>query len=169
MDYAASALVIGAALVVQRWVPAVDYLQPISPEIRADLYSKALGPLSIVASIATAALAIYATAQGPRVTLLRAVYGKKMLVQLRGAAVAPGLAVVALLVAQAAELRALALDAQSVGPAWARWLVLGALTFVLLRGGRVLHYYTGLLVTAGEDKQPEARRRSINELPVPPR
>jgi len=42
------------------------------------------------------------------------------------------------------------------GTTSARWLALASVLFVLLRAVRVLYFYTGLLQTAGEDKDPES-------------
>ncbi len=161
LDYLGAVVSVGVLLAAARFQPHVDVLAELAAPQRAELYSKLIGPLSIVASIGTAALAVYAAAQGPRMTLLRAVHGERLVQQFRGAAVAPGLAVVALIVAYVAELTAVV--------AWPRWLALGAFIFVLLRALRVLYFYTGLLVTAGEDKDTPARRPSIDDLPVPTR
>ncbi len=155
LDYGVAAAVVGLLFVLARIYRSVDVLAALSPTQRADLYSKALGPLSIVASVATAGLAVYASGQGSRMSLLRAVHGPQLLKQFRGAAVAPGIAVVSLLVAYVADL------GHSAG--WARWLALGSALFVLLRAARVLYFYTGLLQTAGEDKDPEPALPSIDD------
>ncbi len=149
LDYVGAALSIGLLLVAARFEPRVDVLAELTAPQRAELYSKLIGPLSIVASIGTAALAVYAAAQGPRMTLLRAVHGERLVQQFRGAAVAPGLAVVVLIVAYVVELTAVV--------SWPRWLALGSFIFVLLRAVRVLYFYTGLLLTAGEDKDTPER------------
>ncbi len=161
LDYVAAALAVTVLVVLAHfWAPA-DVLAPLSSAQRADLYSKVLGPLSIVASVATAALAVYSSGQGPRMGLLRGLHGDVLIKQFRGAAVAPGIAVVALLIAYVADL--------GHQVAWARWLAIGASLLVLLRAVRVIFYYTGLLVTAAADKDPEEPLRTLDEQPLPQR
>lgn len=155
VDYLAATAAVGLLLLVARSHRSVDVLAALNPAQRADLYSKVLGPLSIVASVATAGLAVYSSGQGSRMSLLRAVHGPQLLKQFRGAAVAPGIAVIGLLVAYVADL--------GHSADWARWLALGCLLFVLLRAVRVLYFYTGLLQTAGEDKDPEPSLPSIDD------
>ena len=160
-DYLIVLLLMLALVALSRRFHTVDVLAVLSRAQRADLYSKALGPLSIVASIATAALAVYSSSTGTRMTMLRAVYGDVILRQFLSAALAPGVAVVGLFVAYVADLGYVA--------AWARWLAIGCLVFVAVRTGRALYFYVNVLKTAGDDKAPAATLRTIDELPVPAR
>src|SRR5687768_4252732 len=81
LDYLAAAVAVGLLLLIVHYVPAADPFEMLTADERAETYSKVIGPLSIIASIATAALAVYAAAQGPRITLMRTVFGKTLLRQ----------------------------------------------------------------------------------------
>lgn len=155
IDYIGSAVVIAVVIAAAHRWHSVDTLRALKPEQRADLYSKVFGPLSIVASVGLAGLAVYSSGQGTRMSLLRALYGRRLLKQFRGAAAAPGVAVLALITAYVAEV------GHNAG--WARWLAVGSIVFVLFRSVRVLYFYTGLLESAGADKDPEPRRPSIDD------
>lgn len=158
VDYAGAALVTGAMLITGLWWHGLDVLGHLDPAQRTDLYGRLIGPLSIVASFGTAGLAVYASASGPAITLMRGVYGKTILKQFRGAAVAAGVTVLTLVVAFVAQ--------QGYQANWSRWIVIAAFTWVVLRTARVIYFYTNVLKVADEDKMPPRPRRSLDELPV---
>lgn len=159
VDYVGAAIVTAALVLLStKWV-WLDLLGQLSAMARLDLYGRLIAPLSIVASIATAGLAIYASASGPTVTLMRGAYGSRILKQFRGAAAAAGLAVVVLLAAYVAQ--------AGYQADWVRWVVLGTVIFVAIRAARVLYFYGNVLVVVDEDRIPAAPLKSLDDQPVP--
>ncbi len=156
-DYLGAAGVVAILLGLSERFAGVDVLGHLDGAQRADLYGRLIGPLSIVASIATAGLAVYAGATGPTMTLLRRWYGQRVLKQFRGAAAAAGLAVLALLVVYVAQV--------GYEADWSRWIALGAAAFVILRTLRVLYFYSNVLAIIDEDKTPADPLPSLDDLP----
>jgi hypothetical protein len=154
VDYLGAGLVTAALLLAAEKWAAVDALGHLSDAQRVDLYGRLVAPLSIVASIATAGLAVYASASGPTMTLLRSVYGDRVLKQFRGAAVSAGLAVVVLIGAYIAQ--------TGYAADWFRWFVVAIAAFVILRTIRVLYFYSNVLRVIDEDKVPPKPRPSID-------
>ncbi|SNR35715.1 hypothetical protein [Blastococcus mobilis] len=158
VDYAGATILVGLVLVLAQKLSGFDVLGHLDDAQRADLYGRLIGPLSIVASIGTAGLAVYAGNAGPTMTLLRATFGGRVLKQFRGAAAAAGLGVLILIAVYVAQV---GYDAD-----WTRWIALGAAAFLMLRTLRVIYFYSHVLKIVDEDKVPLPPRPSLDDLPI---
>ncbi len=160
IDYVVAALAMAACLAAaQKW-PKVDVLGQLSSVERLTLYGYLIGPTALLLTIAGGALAAYTSASGPRMAILRAFAGERIRRQFAGAVTAPGLAVVSLIAAYVAEA---GYNARS-----ARWLVLVASAFVVVRTTRVLYFYTGMLRMVDEDKEEPQPLPSLDDQPLRP-
>jgi hypothetical protein len=159
-DYIGATVIVGGVLALAQPWQGFDVLGHLDDAARADLYGRLIGPLSIVASIATAGLAVYAGNSGPTMTLLRAVYGRRILKQFRGAAAAAGIGVLALVAVYVAQV--------GYGADWTRWIAMGAAVFIVLRTLRVIYFYSHVLTIVDEDKVPPQPRPSLDDLPTRP-
>lgn len=158
LDFVGALLLAGALLGLAQRFPAADVLGHLTDTARADLYGRLIGPLSIIASIATAGLAVYAGNQGPTMTLLRAAYGSRVLKQFRGAAAAAVIGVVTLIAGYVAQ--------TGYNADWTRWVIIGVSIFIVLRTVRVLFFYSHILNIVDEDKTPTPPRPRLDDLPV---
>ncbi|MGY2078828.1 hypothetical protein [Modestobacter sp. SYSU DS0657] len=158
LDYVGALITVGLLLGLAQYFAGADVLGHLSDVARVELYGRLIAPLSIVASIATAALAVYAGNQGPTMTLLRAAYGARVLKQFRGAAVAAVVGVVILIAAYVAQ--------TGYNADWTRWVVIGATAFIVLRTIRVLFFYSHILKIVDEDKTPLPPRPRLDDLPA---
>jgi hypothetical protein len=157
IDYAGALVLVLVLFGIAQKFGGLDVLGHLTGAERADLYGRLIAPLSIVASIATAGLAVYAGATGPTMTLLRRVYGQRVLKQFRGAAAAAGIAVLVLISVYVAEV--------GYEAAWTRWVVMGTAAFVVLRTVRVIYFYSNVLKIIDEDKTPPPPRPRLEDLP----
>lgn len=141
-------------LISKMW-PAVDILASWSADDRARFYGMLITPCTFLLTLSGVALGVYSGASGPVVQVIRDAAGDRLLRQLKGAVVAPGVGILVFLFAYVLE--------STYTIAYPRWVVLGVLVLLICRISRVLYFYLGLLTTADRDRRTPRPTPGLND------
>lgn len=178
VDYAATALIVGAYFVATKLAHGGDWLRSISADQRLAVYGTGATIVSIVGGLSVIAITIYITANGERARAVRATYGKGMRRNWRALFVGLGLSSLSCLVAQAID--------GIHDPLSSRVLFVAAMVFAAWRFLRLLWLFDALIGVMDRDltdtgrlpaptlgnawkepEQPLASRPSKLQCPVP--